>query len=63
MGVEVSKAEDAEPWAWRAEVSPLGHTTSVDHLQVSMGNPLEIPAGFLPVALDQIVPTGQGGSG
>ena len=40
----------------------LGHTMSVDHLQVSIGNLLKIPAGFVPVAPDQIIPMGQGGS-
>jgi len=44
-------------------VAELEHTTSVDHLQVSTGNPLEIPMGFLPVAPNQIVPIGQDGSG
>ena len=41
----------------------LGHTTSADHPQVSTGNPLKKPAGFAPMALDQIIPMGQGGSG
>ena len=31
---------------------------SVDHPQVSTGHPLEISAGFAPMALDQIIPMG-----
>jgi hypothetical protein len=41
----------------------LGYTTSADHPRVSTGNPPKIPAGFVPVALDQNIPTGQAGSG
>ena len=41
----------------------LGYTMSVDHPQVSAGNPLKIPVGLVPAALDQIFPTGQAGSG
>ena len=36
---------------------------SVDHPQVSAGNLLKIPMGLVPVALDQIFPTGQARSG
>jgi hypothetical protein len=41
----------------------LGHTMSADHPQVGMGNPRKIPAGFVPVAPDQIIPTVQARSG
>ena len=41
----------------------VGHTTSADHPRVGTGNPPKIPAGFVPVAPDQIIPTGQAGSG
>ena len=41
----------------------LGHTMSVDHPRVCTGNPLEISTGFVPVAPDQIIPTGQAISG
>ena len=41
----------------------IGNTMSVDHPRVGTGNPLKIPAGFAPVALDQLIPTGQGRSG
>ena len=41
----------------------VGHTTSADHLRVCTGNLLEISAGFVPMAPDQVIPTGQAGSG
>lgn len=41
----------------------IGNTMSADHPQVATGNPLKIPAGFLPVAPDQIIPTDPAGSG
>ena len=41
----------------------IGHTMSVDHPRVGTGNLLKIPTGFVPMALDHIIPMGQAGSG